>query len=220
MLAAAHEGTDMFAAAIVPLALAVIIAAALAFLAVRLADASASERRTSGAAQLDPELGADVAARVAELLDTTAEHFEAPVLTRYRAGEQFALHGDASATRGEEWAEEGGQRVVTCILYLNDVLQGGRTIFDQAGVAVAPRAGDACVFFPSDHTTRDPDPRTTHYAEAAVNNQEKFIIQVFERERPVPPPLGLPLGQREWSGRHLPDHQPRSSNLDNLSLEH
>ena len=53
---------------------------------------------------------------------------------------------------------------------------------------MAPRRGCACVFFPS--AGGAPDPRTTHYAEAAVD--EKFIVQTFERVGRVPPPLGLP----------------------------
>ena len=123
-------------------------------------------------------------------METTPEHFEAPVLTRYQEGEKFALHGDATGARGAEWADEGGQRVVTCILYLNDVPEGGRTVFDQAGISVAPRQGDACVFFPSHHASKEPDPLTTHYSDRAVD--DKWIVQVFERERRVPPPLGLP----------------------------
>ena len=190
VISALMNGDDLFAAALPPLIGATAVAAALAYLALKLADASASGRRTSGAAQLDAKLGGDVARRIADLMETTPEHFEAPVLTRYQEGEKFALHGDASATRGAEWADEGGQRVVTCILYLNDVPEGGRTVFDQAGISVAPRQGDACVFFPSHHASKEPDPLTTHYSDVAV--QEKWIVQVFERERRVPPPLGLP----------------------------
>ena len=97
------------------------------------------------------------------------------------------MHNDASATGGAEWADEGGQRVATCILYLNDVETGGRTVFDKAGVAVTPRAGHACVFYPS--SGGPPDDATTHFSEPAVD--EKFIVQTFERVARVPPPLGL-----------------------------
>ena len=89
-----------------------------------------------------------------------------------------------------EHRHPGGQRVATCILYLNDVARGGRTVFDQAGISVAPRQGDACVFFPSHHASKEPDPLTTHYSDRAID--DKWIVQVFERERRVPPPLGLP----------------------------
>ena len=102
VVGALMNGDDLFAAALPPLIGATAVAAALAYVALKLADASASGRRTSGAAQLDSKLGGDVARRIADLMETTPEHFEAPVLTRYREGEQFALHGDASATKGAE----------------------------------------------------------------------------------------------------------------------
>ena len=61
---------------------------------------------------------------------------------------------------------------------------------DELRRVVAPRQGDACVFFPSHHASKEPDPLTTHYSDVAVD--DKWIVQVFERERRVPPPLGLP----------------------------
>ena len=55
------NGDRSLAAALPPLIGATAVAAALAYLALKLADASASGRRTSGAAQLDATLGGDVA---------------------------------------------------------------------------------------------------------------------------------------------------------------
>ena len=40
------------------------------------------------------------------------------------------------------------------------------------------------------HASKEPDPLTTHYSDRAID--DKWIVQVFERERRVPPPLGLP----------------------------
>ncbi|KAJ1454546.1 hypothetical protein M885DRAFT_484621 [Pelagophyceae sp. CCMP2097] len=183
---------DGFAAAVSAggeVLLAATLCAALLGLAVRAAlGANVSKRRASAACQLDAELGSLVAQRVATLLKTDASHLEAPVLTRYLHGDRFDTHNDASAT-AHEWAHLGGQRVSTCIVYLNDVEHGGATYFDRLAIAVAPTAGDACVFFPSVATTRLPDARTTHCSQPAID--EKWIVQTFERERIVPPPLGL-----------------------------
>ena len=128
--------------------------------------------------------------------------WEAPVVTRYDPGAIFAKHGDASPTLGSEWEFEGGQRVITCICYLNDLCDGdtgggdgdggGQTYFDQLQIAVTPQRGMALIFFPADYSTKRADDRTTHESLPPIG-QEKWIVQLFGRVGPrVPPPLGIP----------------------------
>jgi hypothetical protein len=116
--------------------------------------------------------------------------WEAPVVTRYDPGAIFARHGDSSPTRGSEWKDNGGQRVETCICYLNTVPTGGETYFDKLDLAVSPIAGQALVFFPADSTTHKADDKTTH--ESLPPGEEKWIVQLFGRAERVPGPLGLP----------------------------
>jgi 2OG-Fe(II) oxygenase superfamily len=119
-------------------------------------------------------------------------HWEAPVVTRYDPGAIFARHGDASPTRGSEWKGLGGQRIVTCIAYLNTLKMSGETYFDQLNIAVQPTMGSALFFFPADATTWRADDRTTHESLPVAANEEKWIVQLFGRVELVPPPLGLP----------------------------
>jgi len=119
------------------------------------------------------------------------EKFEAPVVTRYEPGAVFSRHNDASPTKGSEWSDVGGQRVVTVITYLNTCDEGGGTKFDKLGITVQPKEGSSLVFFPSDEVTCVADDRTTHESLPAV--EEKWIVQMFGRVGPrVPPPLGIP----------------------------
>ena len=130
------------------------------------------------------------------------DKWEAPVVTRYDPGAIFAKHGDASPTLGSEWEFEGGQRVITCICYLNNLCDdiggggdsggGGQTYFDQLQIAVTPQRGTALFFFPADYSTRRADDRTTHESLPPIGH-EKWIVQLFGRIGPrVPPPLGIP----------------------------
>ena len=157
---------------------------------------SESSSRTSFAMALN--LDEDIP-HITNLVDTVCnitQHpwtaWEAPVFTRYNPGAIFSLHSDASPTRGSEWKDIGGQRVITCICYLNTVEKGGATHFDKLRLKVAPEGGKALVFFP----TRKGDPLEadnllTH--ESMVAEEEKCIIQMFGRVGPrVSPPLGLP----------------------------
>jgi hypothetical protein len=157
---------------------------------------SVSSSRTSVAVALNLDEDVSYVRNLVDKVCTATQHpwhaWEAPVLTRYNPGALFARHSDASPTRGSEWEALGGQRVVTCICYLNTVENGGATSFDRLGFDVAPVQGNALLFFPT--KSSDPlavDDLLTH--ESLVAGDEKCIIQMFGRIGPrVPHPLGLP----------------------------
>lgn len=157
---------------------------------------SNSSARTSFALALNQDEDVpyvkDLVDRVSIATNHPWQKFEAPVFTSYTPGAIFAKHSDASPTRGSEWADEGGQRVVTCICYLNTVQEGGETSFDKLGFAVGPTQGSALVFFPTiPGESLEADERLTH--ESMPSEENKYIVQLFGRVGPrVPPPLGLP----------------------------
>ena len=158
---------------------------------------SESKSRTSLAMALNTEddvpFVKDLVNRVSTITQHSWSMWEAPVFTRYGKGAIFAKHSDASPTRGSEWKDEGGQRVVTCICYLNDVKSGGETSFDKLGIDVAPRQGRALIFFPTlPGDSLEADERLTHESLVVKSDEEKCIIQMFGRVARVPPPLGLP----------------------------
>lgn len=163
---------------------------------------SNASSRTSDAVALNMEQDLDL---IAPLVDRATacvwtshinrsfswENWEAPVVTRYDRGSIFARHGDASPTRGSEWKDDGGQRLVTCICYLNTLVegQGGETYFDKLKLCVQPQQGAALFFYPADAVSMEADERTTH--ESLPPSEEKWIVQLFGRADRVPPPLGL-----------------------------
>lgn len=157
---------------------------------------SESKSRTSLAMALNSEDDIPFLKDLVDRASAKTKHpwhsWEAPVFTRYNPGAIFAKHSDASPTRGSEWKDEGGQRVVTIICYLNDVKSGGETSFDKLGFAVAPIQGRALVFYPTvPGGSLEADDRLTHESVVA-SNEEKYTIQMFGRVSRVPPPLGLP----------------------------
>jgi hypothetical protein len=150
--------------------------------------------RTSVAVALNQLEDMEFVQKLVNRLSLITQHewdkWEAPVVTRYDPGAMFAKHGDASPTKGSEWEDVGGQRVVTCICYLNTVEQGGETYFDRLGFGVKPEVGKVLVFFPADSIDGAADDRTIH--ESLPAGDVKWIVQLFGRSRRVPPPLGLP----------------------------
>jgi prolyl 4-hydroxylase len=76
---------------------------------------------------------------------------------------------------------QGGQRVATLIIYLNDVADGGETVFPAAGLSVAAHAGGA-VYFRYMNRERQLDPLTLHGG-APVLAGDKWIMTKWMRER-------------------------------------
>jgi prolyl 4-hydroxylase len=104
---------------------------------------------------------------------------------------------DLSNEDGRRFAANGGQRVVTVLVYLNDVKKGGATVFPALNLQTLPRQGMAVVFFPA---TLDGllDKSALHAAAPAVDI--KFISQVWVRQavyngqpsKRLPQTLGIP----------------------------
>ena len=86
---------------------------------------------------------------------------------------------DLSNEDGRRFAQNGGQRLVTVLVYLNDCAQGGQTDFPAMNIQVSPRKGTAVVFFPA---TVDGylDKRALHAALPAVDT--KYVSQVWIRQ--------------------------------------
>jgi len=63
---------------------------------------------------------------------------------RYAPGQEFQAHYDWFDTAAAYWPKEierGGQRSWTAMAYLNDIPEGGATVFERIGVSVQPQAG-------------------------------------------------------------------------------
>lgn len=90
----------------------------------------------------------------------------------YEKGEYFLSHEDGFPKPLVE--QNKFQRRATVLLYLNDVSEGGTTLFDWLGVSVKPEKGKALIFFPS-FANGLPDDRTLHSAQDAVDN--KWVAQ-------------------------------------------
>ena len=142
-----------------------------------------SVSRTSSTCYLAREDLPSVCTKVCALTGKPLEHLELPQVGRYRGGEFYKPHYDAFDTAspdGRRFAQNGGQRVATVLVYLNDVARGGETAFSKLGVRIAPRKGNALVFFPA---TLDGqlDQHYLHAAEPAVD--PKWVSQIWIRQR-------------------------------------
>lgn len=103
---------------------------------------------------------------------------------RYGVGAEYQPHFDYfNLDRPGQAAHlaNGGQRISSLVIYLNDVEAGGETIFPRSGLSVAPRKGSAVYFAYTDAQSRT-DPLSFHAGMPVVRG-EKWIATRWMRER-------------------------------------
>jgi prolyl 4-hydroxylase len=129
----------------------------------------------------------------------TIKQMEEPQIVRYEVGQEFTFHYDTIPSH--ICNTNGGQRIATIIVYLNDVTLGcgGGTIFrdlymdnqsqhqqdqqQQRQLTISPKKGTAVLFYPAYSNTGKSDLRTLHGGEIVTNGGEKRIIQLWIHER-------------------------------------
>jgi prolyl 4-hydroxylase len=122
--------------------------------------------------------------RIARLMNWPMENGEGFQILRYGVGGEYKPHFDyfpPSDPGSSVHLARGGQRVSTLVLYLNDVVEGGETIFPDVGMSVAPRKGGA-VYFRYFNGRGQIDPLTLHGG-APVIAGEKWIMTKWMRQR-------------------------------------
>lgn len=115
--------------------------------------------------------------RIAAATDTKWEQGEPLHILRYEPGQQYRPHLDALPGARN-------QRVLTCLVYLNDTFEGGETDF-RDGPTVRGRAGDAVIFANALPDGR-PDARTQH-AGLPVTKGVKWLASRWIRAKRVHP---------------------------------
>lgn len=138
--------------------------------------------RTSSTCYLAREDLPEYLRKVSLLTGKPVDHCELPQVGRYFPSQQYLQHFDAfdlSNEDGRRFAQNGGQRTVTVLVYLNDVQRGGQTAFPALNLEVQPKKGMALVFFPA---TVDGllDKNALHAAKPAIDT--KYVSQVWIRQ--------------------------------------
>lgn len=95
------------------------------------------------------EVIAGVCERISELAGLPLENAESLQLIHYDHQQEYAPHfdgWDADSEDGKRCMSRGGQRLVTGLLYLNDVPAGGGTSFPNLQLEVQARKGSLLLF--------------------------------------------------------------------------
>jgi prolyl 4-hydroxylase len=122
--------------------------------------------------------------RIASLMNWPVENGEGLQILHYNTTGEYRPHFDyfpPDQPGSAVHTARGGQRVATLIVYLNDVPDGGETIFPEVGMSIAGKQGGA-VYFRYLNGLRQLDPLTLHGG-APVKSGDKWIMTKWMRER-------------------------------------
>jgi prolyl 4-hydroxylase len=121
--------------------------------------------------------------RISALTGLPVDHGEPLQVLHYKPGNEYLAHHDwfdPADPGSAEVLRNGGQRVVTLVIYLNDVGAGGETRFPEIGLDIRPQRGSA-VYFEYLNAAGDLDPRCLH-AGVPVTQGEKWIATKWIRQ--------------------------------------
>lgn len=127
----------------------------------------------------------ELSTRISELIGIPLDHAESLQVIHYGETQEYAPHydaWDAETERGKRCMERGGQRLVTCLLYLNDAIAGGGTCFPHLDLEVRALRGRMLVFhncLPGS-TIKHPD---SLHGGLPVIQGEKWACNLWFREK-------------------------------------
>ncbi|MFV2035856.1 MAG: 2OG-Fe(II) oxygenase [Halocynthiibacter sp.] len=158
---------------------------------------TSSDKRSNLHAVLDQWQDArctELANRLSAIVRLPPENAESAKLLCYRDDQKFDPHFDAySLALGHvEYLRMGGQRLFTTICYLNDVDEGGETVFPALKIAVTPRLGRVLMFSNTVPGANEPHPHALHAGTALTAEGEKWVLSLWWREQMYHVPRDYP----------------------------
>lgn len=139
--------------------------------------------------------------RVSNLVGIPVKHAESLQVVHYAETQQYRPHFDGwdmNTEKGKQRTAKGGQRLVTALIYLNEVDDGGGTIFPKLDYEVEARPGRMVIF----HNVVDPSlqdltrhPKSLHGG-SPVWGGEKWACNLWFRHQPYQAARSRPAGRR------------------------
>lgn len=153
----------------------------------RLGKNAASEKRTGRVGWVKHNQTAIVRAlvrRIGDLVGLPVTHAESLQVVHYATTQQYKPHFDAwdiATPKGREKTARGGNRLVTALMYLNDVDGGGATVFPELDLEVEAVPGRLCLFHNLQVGSSERHPHSLHGG-LPVADGEKWACNLWFRE--------------------------------------
>jgi len=129
----------------------------------------------------------EVVERISKLVQIPSSNSESYQVIHYENSQEYQPHLDTFDPNNEGYSpylKNGGQRVVTALAYLNDVIEGGETVFPKLDRSVSPEKGKLVIFYLCKKGTYEPNPNTLHGGMPVIKG-EKWAFNLWFREKEV-----------------------------------
>ena len=155
--------------------------------------------------------------RIADIVGLPLENAESMQVIHYGPDQEYRPHFDAfnlSLPKGQRAAKWGGQRLVTALVYLNNVEAGGATHFPKLGITVPALPGRMVIFHNTTDDISNAHPLSLH-AGMPVESGEKWAFNMWFRAQdttesfdPAQPLPGIAFGNRLTNDSESASPQP------------
>ena len=128
-----------------------------------------------------------VRARIAHAASVAPDALEPAEVLHYSIGEAYRPHVDFFHPQLPNFAEQmrvKGQRIKTCLVYLNEDFEGGETEFPKLAFKFRGRAGDALIF--ENVKANGTGDLSTLHAGLPPTQGEKWLFSQWMRSKPQP----------------------------------
>ena len=129
----------------------------------------------------------EISLSISNCVQIPLENAEGMQLIHYASGQEYRPHYDAydlNSDRGIRCTKNGGQRLVTALIYLNNVQKGGGTIFPKLDIIVEAKAGRVLLFANTLLNKSMPHSLSLHGG-LPVEEGEKWAVNLWFRQFPV-----------------------------------
>jgi prolyl 4-hydroxylase len=124
----------------------------------------------------------EIANKISSLVSYPLQNAESFQIIYYDINQEYKIHYDAWNNDKKRCLQHGGQRMLTTLVYLNDVEEGGNTYFPKLKLSIQPKKGRILVFENCIKNTNNVHPLTQHTGTPVLQG-EKYAFNLWFREK-------------------------------------
>lgn len=147
---------------------------------------NARDSKTAWLSKEDPIIHS-IMEKVCKKVGKDVKNCEDLQVVKYEPNGYYNNHHDSCCDDSEicnKFKERGGQRVMTCVIYLTDDFEGGETNFPNLNFKAKPPKGSGVLFHPMTDDEKKCHPNALH-AGLPVKSGTKIIANVWIRETSI-----------------------------------
>jgi len=131
--------------------------------------------------QKNDPIAKEIIMKVCNMYNLPFENAEDLQVVKYEKGNYYKEHHDSFPFYEPEFLSQGGHRVLTTLIYLNDDFEAGETRFVNLDKNIKPHKNSAIVFHPLDSENKRCHPKALH-AGLPIKSGTKYVANVWIRE--------------------------------------